>query len=394
MRVRRAALLGLLLGVVAVAASGAGSAIVIGNDAPSWSPDGRQIAFTSFRHGNGEIYVMRADGSAKRRLTTNTAHDDHPEWSPDGTRIAFASTRDGNYEIYVMNADGSSPQRLTNDPQSDYAPTWSPDAQRIAWRTNRDGNGEIYSMRADGTEVRRLTVNAAADESPDWSSDGRIAFSSNRGGGTFQIWAVDAEGADLTRLSNGGQNKTEPSWSPDARRIVYVSDGVLPLGNTEIYVSNVDGTGVQRVTNYDGRDDFPGWSPDGAKVLFTRGVTFRAQDVFTADTDGSHLAKLTQTAAQLEITDALAEQPRAGRLWTIIVLIDDARGLPLANAAHLCRATLGGKKLVAARGSARGGVARCTWRIPATAKGKLLKGAAGLRVGMLRAELPFALRVR
>jgi Tol biopolymer transport system component len=394
MRVRRAALLGLLLGAVAVTASGAGGAIVIGNDAPSWSPDGRQIAFTSFRHGNGEIYVMRADGSAKRRLTTNTAHDDHAQWSPDGTRIAFASTRDGNYEIYVMNADGSATRRLTNDPQSDYAPTWSPDGQRIGWRTNRDGNGEIYSMRADGTEARRLTVNAASDESPDWASDGRIAFSSNRGGGTFQLWAMDADGSNLVRLSVGGQNKSEPSWSPDATRIVYVSDGVLPLGNTEIYVANVDGTGVQRLTDYDGRDDFPAWSPDGMKVLFTRGVTFRAQDVFTADTDGSHLAKLTQTAAQLEITDALADQPRAGRAWAIVVLVDDARGLPVVNATRICRAALSGRALKPVSGSARDGVVRCAWRLPASAKGKLLKGAAGLRVGTLRAVLPFALRVR
>src|SRR4029453_1636937 len=214
MRVGRAALLCLLLCAVAVTATGAGSAIVIGNDAPAWSPDGRQIAFTSFRHGNGEIYVMRSDGSAKRRLTNNTAHDDHAKWSPDGTRIAFASTRDGNYEIYVMNADGSSPRRLTNDPQSDYAPTWSPDGQRIAWRTNRDGNGEIYSMRTDGTDQQRLTANPSADESPDWSSDGRIAFSSNRGGaGTFQIWAMDADGSNVVRLSAGGQKKSEPPWT-------------------------------------------------------------------------------------------------------------------------------------------------------------------------------------
>jgi dipeptidyl aminopeptidase/acylaminoacyl peptidase len=394
MRVRRAALLGLLLSAVAVAASGAGSAILIGNDAPSWSPDGRQIAFTSFRNGNGEIYVMAANGSAQRRLTRNDTHDDHAKWSPDGTRIAFASTRDGNYEIYVMNADGSAPRRLTNDPQADYAPTWSPDGQRIAWRTTRDGNGEIYSMRADGTDPRRLTVNAASDESPDWSADGRIAFSSNRGGGTYQIWAMDTDGSNVVRLSDGRQNKSEPSWSPDARRIVYVSDGVLPLGNTEIYVANVDGSSVQRLTNYDGRDDFPAWSPDGSKVLFTRGVTFRAQDVFTADTDGTHLAKLTKTAAQLEITDVLADQPRAGRAWTIVVLVDDARGLPLINATRVCRATLGGKKLALTAGSARDGLARCTWRLPASARGKLLKGAAGLRVGTLRAELPFAVRVR
>ena len=235
----------------------------------------------------------------------------------------------------------------------------------------------------------------ASDESPDWSSDGQDrVLEQPRRRRTFQIWAMDADGSNVVRLSAGGQNKSEPSWSPDATRIVYVSDGVLPLGNTEIYVANVDGTGVRRLTNYDGRDDFPAWSPDGTKVLFTRGVTFRAQDVFTADADGSHLAKLTQTAAQLEITDALAEQPRAGRAWAIVVLVDDARGLPVVNATRICRATLSGKTLKPASGTARDGVVRCSWRLPASAKGKLLKGAVGLRVGTLRAALPFALRVR
>ena len=195
-------------------------------------------------------------------------------------------------------------------------------------------------MRADGTDAAAAHGGPGGDESPDWASDGHIAFSSNRGGGTFQLWAMDADGSNVVRLSAGGQNKSEPSWSPDATRIVYVSDGVLPLGNTEIYVANVDGTGVQRLTNYDGRDDFPAWSPDGTKVLFTRGVTFRAQDVFTADTDGSHLAKLTQTAAQLEITDALADQPRAGRAWAIVVLVDDARAPRRERDAHLPRNAL------------------------------------------------------
>ena len=179
------------------------------------------------------------------------------------------TTREGNYEIYVMNADGSSPRRLTNDPQSDYAPVVT--GRSSGLHGARTATATARSLDALGwTDQQRLTVGPSADESPDWSSDGRIAFSSNRGGGTFQIWAMNADGSNVVRLSAGGQNKSEPSWSPDATRIVYVSDGVLPLGNTEIYVANVDGTGVRRLTNYDGRDDFPAWSPDGTKVLFTQ----------------------------------------------------------------------------------------------------------------------------
>ena len=93
---------------------------------PVWSPDGTRIAFESFREGNGDIYVMNADGSGLTRLTSDPALDSSPSWSPDGTRIAFESSREGNINIYVIDADGSNLARLTDDPAVDKDPVWSP----------------------------------------------------------------------------------------------------------------------------------------------------------------------------------------------------------------------------------------------------------------------------
>jgi TolB protein len=85
-----------------------------------------QIAFTSERDGNFEVYAIDTDGSNLTQLTENPAEDDVPAWSPDGTKITFYSDRDGNFEVYVMDADGSNQTRLTDNPAADAVPEWSP----------------------------------------------------------------------------------------------------------------------------------------------------------------------------------------------------------------------------------------------------------------------------
>lgn len=393
MRVRRAALLCLALAGLAVAAQGAGGAIVVGNDAPAWSPDGAHIAFTSFRHGSGEIYVMNADGTSQTRLTRTKAHDDHAAWSPDGRKLAFASTRDGNYEIYVMNADGSGQRRLTRDERSDYFPSWSPDGRSIAWQSDRDGDYDVYAMDVTGGGVRQLTTGPTADTSPAWSSDGRIAYAS-RVGGVSNIYVMNADGSGARAVTTGGTDKHRPAWSPDARRILYVSAQDLPLGNTELYVVELATGMPTRLTSFAGRDDWPSWAPDGKRFAFTRGVSFRSAEIYVGSVTGRAITQLTTTASRLAIVDAYASPPLAGRPWSILLLAEDVTDRPLTAARAICRATLGGRRLPAAGRGVEGGVVRCTWSLPRNARGKLIRGVVGIRSGPLRAELPFALRVR
>ena len=163
---------------------------------PSWSPDGKHIVFSSRRDGHfrgnfgitHEIYVMDTDGSNQQRLTENRQYDWHPSWSPDGKRIAFSSDRKGdfeNFEIYVMDADGGNQQKLTENRVYDWRPSWSLDAKRITFASERDGNYEIYVMDADGGNPQNLTNNPNYDALPAWFGS---AFAVASVGKTLTIW--------------------------------------------------------------------------------------------------------------------------------------------------------------------------------------------------------------
>ena len=265
---------------------------------PSWSPDGKRIVFTSKRDGHvdarhgfatNEIYVMDADGGNQQNLTNHPEEDWYPSWSPDGKHIAFSSDRDGNFDIYVMAADGGNPQNLTNNPLNDRDPSWSPDGKRIVFSARRDGHFEnevaltyeIYVMEADGRNQQRLTENRKNDWQPSWSPAGkRIAFTSDRKGDfqNFEIYVMDHDGGNQQRLTENRVSDLFPSWSPDGKRIVFCSDrdGHVHAKHgwptNEIYVVDADGGNQQNLTNHPHDDLEPSWfnspfsvSPAGKK---------------------------------------------------------------------------------------------------------------------------------
>jgi Tol biopolymer transport system component len=279
---------------------------------PTWSPDGRRIAFTSDRTtaGDEEVWVMNADGSGATQLTTSALDEFAVDWSPDGSRIVF-SLNGGTNNIWQIKPDGTGlgqlttfpgpgggpygasfspdgsqlvlmnilagsgdqplglvssagglPTTIPNTPFDSFAPDFTSDGKRIVFYSSDPpappGDDEIFSITPTGSDIRQLTNNSGPssnDAAPRASRDGlnRIAYRSNAGGDN-EIWVMNADGSGQVQLTNNGFNDRGADWQPN----VKCGKGIATIVGTSASETLTGGPGPDVISGQGGKDKIKG----------------------------------------------------------------------------------------------------------------------------------------
>ena len=224
---------------------------------PNWSPDGRSIAYSSYRTGVPDILISNIYAGTMENPTKGVGGQNFlPMFSPDGTRLLFMSMRDGNSEIYLMNRDGSDVRRLTNNPAIDGSPTWSPTGTQIAFTSERTGTPQVYVMNVDGSGVRRISSESYADRAT-WSPApyNEIAYSARTGPG-FDIKILNIGSGETRQITFGEGTNESPVWAPNGRHLAFMS---TRQGRSQIFTVDRDGRNLRQITR-DGNNTTPHWS--------------------------------------------------------------------------------------------------------------------------------------
>ena len=262
------------------------------NYSPTFSPDGTQIAFASFRTDNGEVYLMDLNGHIRQRVTyTTDFNDSSPTFLTTPNYLFYSSEPKSSREVkVVIQSSGSTPiyagfnlthihSKITRQVLAvsfgARVPRTSPVGDQVVYESNTDGNLELYLLDLAGVDLdvfmpedidpKRITFNETDDGSPTFFPDGkRIMFVSSRNE-VNQLYTIDIDGQNERHFNPSGYDCYNPTVSPDGKTIAYVS---AMDGDWEIYLIDADGKNDRRVTNDIGRSIQPAFSPDGRHLVF------------------------------------------------------------------------------------------------------------------------------
>jgi TolB protein len=224
---------------------------------PSWSPNGKELAYVSFETRKPVVYVHDVSSGKRRVLANFKGSNSAPAWAPDGRSLAVTLSRDGGSQIYLIPASGGEPQRLTQSSSIDTEPAFSPDGSAIYFVSDRGGSPQIYRTPSRGGPVQRVTFTGNYNISPHLSPDGRWLTFVSRIGGQFKVHLMDLQSEQVTPVSSTLADE-RPSFAPNSRLIVYATQ---VQGREALMTTTLDGKISARLAGQSGDIREPHWGP-------------------------------------------------------------------------------------------------------------------------------------
>jgi TolB protein len=229
------------------------------NIMPAVSPDGSRVAFTSYSKGTPRI--MMVDTVTRRLLSfynQEASLNANVSFTPDGKQIYYSSTASGVAQVYSASIDGQGFHRVGHSDTIQMEPKVNPKNPALLLYVGGQPHPQIYQMSSDGSGVERITDGSGEATNPAWRPDGQfIAFSWTRGiaSGQFNIFVMDIGSRQYSQLTHGEGRNENPSWAPDGRHLVFMSNR---SGKYQIYTMLANGTQVKQLTNQ-GDNRSPVW---------------------------------------------------------------------------------------------------------------------------------------
>jgi TolB protein len=255
-----------------------------------------QLAFVSRQEKAKEVWIMEADGSRKRKVTSNGFPNSFPAWSSTGQELLYMSLRGGFADLWRLTRGTGKPGLLFSGGKiggmEKYRGIFGPTENDFTLVMHTQNNTDIYVVSKDGKNVKRLTDNKAIEVSPAWSPDRKqLAFASDRSG-QQQIYVMDVESGDVRRLTFQGTYNATPAWSPTGEWIAYAARTGYTL-NLDLYLIDPTSGYTVPLVIHPQTDEDPAWAPNGRKLAFSSARRGR-REIYTLDLDGGNLRRLTE----------------------------------------------------------------------------------------------------
>ncbi|MGD9123948.1 MAG: Tol-Pal system beta propeller repeat protein TolB [Desulfarculaceae bacterium] len=228
---------------------------------PSWSSDGKLIAYSSYVKRRPAIFIQALAGGEGKVVLNRPGVNQTPSFVPGKYDMAVTTSHTGKTNVFLIDVSGRIIKKLTDGWGIEVSPSFSPDGKEMAFVSDRGGSPQIYILTLASGQLRRVTFGFKYCAKPDWSPRGdRIAFQARAKNGGFQVTTVNPQGGNVQVLTSGWGGGEDPSWSPDGRLIAYAS---RRTGRYQIYVMTASGQPIRRLTNLPGNNNDPAWSPRG-----------------------------------------------------------------------------------------------------------------------------------